>query len=284
MNERPDYTPEQIAEFCAKHGISSPPDTYLPSQQFQVTSGAVRVTDPCYDRQVWCSGQLENVRNGTWHVTALHRMCSFDWDWSIKWLMKNEVTEEKLQARYAKFMEAIADDKKLEMMKIFRMSDDLEFERGINNCKTSKGRVNWLFAVHEDYKADPRFQADTAFDSMMEYGVFERAEFEVGVDSGQAGIFDLSKYPDAPRDDEWEKRFYRPACEVTLGQTYPGWSAGVTVIDDKRIGCVASSGYGDGGYSCYYFNDGKNTVAIGIVFIGDHRDYADPEEDLEEAA
>jgi hypothetical protein len=33
---------------------------------FEVKSGKLVVSDPCYTRGTWCAGVLENVRNGTW--------------------------------------------------------------------------------------------------------------------------------------------------------------------------------------------------------------------------
>jgi hypothetical protein len=38
---------------------------------FEITSGAMRLTDPCYDLDVWCAGDLENVRNGKWFAEAI---------------------------------------------------------------------------------------------------------------------------------------------------------------------------------------------------------------------
>lgn len=35
-------------------------------QTFTINSGKVRITDPCYDMDTWCAGDIENVRNGKW--------------------------------------------------------------------------------------------------------------------------------------------------------------------------------------------------------------------------
>jgi hypothetical protein len=35
--------------------------------KFEITSGIMRVTDPCYDKETWCSGTLD-ARNGTWEA------------------------------------------------------------------------------------------------------------------------------------------------------------------------------------------------------------------------
>jgi hypothetical protein len=30
------------------------------------TSGVLRISDPCYDRKVWCSGIVKNCKPGKW--------------------------------------------------------------------------------------------------------------------------------------------------------------------------------------------------------------------------
>lgn len=39
---------------------------------FEVTSGALAVSDPCYTPDVWCMGYLEGVKNGIWHTDVLY--------------------------------------------------------------------------------------------------------------------------------------------------------------------------------------------------------------------
>ena len=38
---------------------------------FEVVSGKLAVSDPCYDTDVWCRGELENCKLGNWVATAL---------------------------------------------------------------------------------------------------------------------------------------------------------------------------------------------------------------------
>jgi len=86
---------------------------------------------------------------------------------------------------------------------------------------------------------------------------------EVGVDSGQAGVFDLAVYPQdgSTGEHDDENSFYGQCCKVTLDKTQ-GRAGKV------NGGFVASSGYGDGGYDAYaIYDDRNNAVAIKIVFI-----------------
>lgn len=102
-------------------------------------------------------------------------------------------------------------------------------------------------------------------------GFNEELDFEVGVDSGQAGIFNLDYYKEKQPDNEWEKddSWYRRVCDITCSDEDCG------TIDNE--GVVSSSGYGDGGYVCYAaYNEDNEIVGLRIDFIPD---YDDDEED-----
>jgi hypothetical protein len=43
----------------------------MTAQTFEVTSGAVRATDPCYGMDTWCAGTITDVVNGTWEVEVV---------------------------------------------------------------------------------------------------------------------------------------------------------------------------------------------------------------------
>lgn len=110
-------------------------------------------------------------------------------------------------------------------------------------------RVALIEVVHEDY--------DGVFCMDME-------NFEVGVDSGQAGIFDYdyyAKYHDScdvrPHvDDDW----YDRVGDITLSEESAG------SIDN--LGFVSSSGFGDGGYTCWTErNKDGYIIAIRVEFI-----------------
>ena len=36
---------------------------------FEVASGIIVVSDPCYDMDTWCRGNIDNVKNGKWTAT-----------------------------------------------------------------------------------------------------------------------------------------------------------------------------------------------------------------------
>jgi len=96
----------------------------------------------------------------------------------------------------------------------------------------------------------------------------------IGVDGGQAGIFDLAHFSDqkiVPADVKWtqgkpgpiipENLWYSLCCEVTLGRAEGG------VIP---FGAVSTSGMGDGGYEYFVARDDKGIIiGVWILFVDD---------------
>lgn len=82
----------------------------------------------------------------------------------------------------------------------------------------------------------------------------------VSVDSGQAGVFDLSAYN---RDRDV---FYDACCKATLSASSSGFISN---------GFVSSSGYGDGAYDCVIYTKDEKAVAVEITFIVSETDDED---------
>jgi hypothetical protein len=152
---------------------------------FEIQSGMIRVSDPCYEKYTWCAGTIEKVKNGNWEA-------------------------------YVKY---------------------------------NKNRVSELIAIYDDISKD-----------VLKKSNWLEEDVEIGVDSGQCGIFDLKFYPDT-EDEE----FYEECCNLTNNM------AGV--LD---FGAVSRTGWGDGSYVCYTLND-KEVVGVKVVFIDEYEtdDYSD---------
>lgn len=115
-------------------------------------------------------------------------------------------------------------------------------------------RVCAISVAHVDYEYE-------------ELNADEVMPFDVGVDSGQAGIFDF-KYYTKHHEPFLDKKWYNDVCDLTLSIQQAG------IIDDK--GFVSSSGYGDGGYSCAVRrNDDGYIIGIVILFIDVDNDEED---------
>ena len=115
-------------------------------------------------------------------------------------------------------------------------------------------RVALLRAMHEDCR-----------DIMP----LDPVGFEVGVDSGQAGVFDKSLFKRAsavPEDFKHhtgaicpDEPWYSYICDHTLRE-----GVGAAVVNG---GVVSSSGFGDGGYVCLVAKQDGDVVALEIRFI-----------------
>lgn len=170
-------------------------------------SDKVRVSDPCYDNDVWCKTMLTDVLPGEYEVTV-----------------------------------------------------DRHDDESWGN------RISQLQVVHKDYKHK---------------NLVWNEHSEIGVDSGQAGVFCESTYRNDTVDIKTpESRFsltlndqpgdawYEKMCKFTLsGQ---GWGS-------YETGVVTSSGYGDGGYPLEVVEEDGKIVGMRITYI-----FPDDEEEEDE--
>lgn len=178
---------------------------------FEIESGKVRVSDPCYDIDTWCATTLENVKKG-------------------KWLAQAEMIDEGLWGK----------------------------------------RVSILRCFHESLT-----------NGMINEIEREIISEKIGVDSGQAGIFDIEhfkkdsdtvgfkkqyKEESIRKDEPW----YSMCCDVTLSR-----NAGVV-----PFGVVSSSGFGDGSYVCEVGRKDKDDE-ISLIEIDFGLNKEDEEEDGE---
>ena len=118
-------------------------------------------------------------------------------------------------------------------------------------------RCHYLGAVHTDYANQDL--------SWREY------PGEVGVDSGQAGIFSIENY----RNDEIAESITTPDSKFSIGRDGDGdaWYEKMcqfTLSDNQwgsyDTGVVSSSGIGDGGYRCLVAKKKGKIVGICIDF------------------
>lgn len=180
-------------------------------------SDKVRVSDPCYDDDVWCKSMLTGVLPGKYSVEVEH---SDEGDWG--------------------------------------------------------NRVASLTVVHEDFNHLTNWEDHD----------------EIGVDSGQAGIFcessyrndDVAKFIVTP-EGQWNGHlipnendgdlFYDKMCAFTINGE-GGWGSYDT-------GVVTSSGYGDGGYPLEVLRESNGyIVGMKITYISPEDEEWDDEDDEEE--
>ena len=189
----------------------------------------VMVSDPCYGLGTWCQGVVENVHPGT----------------------------------YDCFVEYVNDG-----------------NWGL--------RVSAIEVRHAYYDGPRDFYPE---------------DFEVGVDSGQAGIFDYEYYvkfhSNSKESDHVDYDWYDRVGDKTFTRTKNPkyekfeWNLEAPVEDELKrydayegsekywlylekfdantidnLGFVSSSGYGDGGYTCWTArNDDEEVIAIRVEFI-----------------
>jgi len=127
-------------------------------------------------------------------------------------------------------------------------------------------RVVEIVAIHSDYD-------EATYQELS----WNESNIEVGVDSGQAGIFDNKFYdPPGPGHSPIKNpdSFYAKCCEKTGSKQQAG------VLPH---GAVSSSGFGDGGYKAYEMTEYGKVYAVKIEFICcDEMDEEDGEDEGED--
>lgn len=112
-------------------------------------------------------------------------------------------------------------------------------------------RVAELIAHHDDYPLN-----------RMQFK--EKTDIDVGVDSGQAGIYCDTEFRGG-EDDYGDGGWYDTCCKLTLDTSH---HAGVL-----PGGVVSSSGYGDGGYDAFVERNEENQIiGIKLVFIPEYEE------------
>lgn len=232
----------QIDAFVAEHNLTIPPPAKINLGAFMCTSGELRVTDPCYSSDVWCAGTLKNVKEGMWVASTREQVDWLDWQGTARFGLQ-EI------GMYEGASFSVIEMKRTNLATAMR---------------NMRGRVYYLYVVHVDHVTESRFAADNIFDTLFKNG--STVDFDVGVDSGQAGFFDANDYPEDGGEDE---AFYETCCRQTLDH-----NAGIVERFGRNMGAVSSTGWGDGSYDCHYVTDDQGQViAAGILYI------VDPEEE-----
>lgn len=234
---------------------------------FEVKSGALRVTDPCYSMETWCAGTTENVMNGQWLAQIQYYrepMESYSLDRFNKQIAELENPEQT--PRHKALIESLGKLEEgetqseakalLDRMTKFHFESELrDFARSWGNPDDWTGRVAYLHIRHESVRDEP----------IDPFAFVKNEELHVGVDSGQAGFFDLDAFKlvaaEKDHNDTPEhEAFYEECGEQTLGSSNWGVVQG--------MGAVSSSGYGDGGYTlCERRNAEGLLIEARIVYL-----------------
>lgn len=238
---------------------------YLTStpQTFEVKSGALKVTDPCYKGSVWCTGELPKVKVGTWKAIVGY---TTDW-YTMRWYLREygHATEK---------IDRIRDSTSQDTKDFIKESEE---ERDRNFLKSVKGRVAVLVIAHDSEKLPNMVDMQGLLDGEGKASKFVDSEIHVGVDSGQAGFFDLSRHAEVVDSVEKEsfERFYSRIADNSLG---PDGFGVATDDEGAPFGAVSLSGWGDGGYNCYIRrNQDGELVEAYILYLYNSKDKEEQE-------
>ena len=223
---------------------------------FAVSSGALRVTDPCYDMETWCAGTLDNVKNGIWQAHVGYRKPPEEQQWMLDSLKESE--ERIAKARAA--VEGL-DTETAKTRRIIADMDEQDLAKRRADYEAHIGRVAYLHICHENTQS--HFDHEAEFDS-----TWAESDIHVGVDSGQAGFFDYALFDQMCGSEAVKDKFYDEVCALTC-DTQGQWGV-------HPVGCVSSTGWGDGSYDCLVRRDeeGRAIEAI-IIYMAEYEEEDD---------
>jgi hypothetical protein len=203
---------------------------------FTITSTKLRVTDPCYEKDVWCSGVLENVLPGQWVADKVVASDSQTGGWG------DRISE--LQISHIDY-HGVVD-----------VNEPAAFTVGVDS-----GQAGFFDELM--YPEGP----------VGEYGDLETFYGKVCQGTqGNSYMWEERLYDESTVErlidatDQANQQIVDDLKNITVtksGYDYLG-------IANVGFGVATHSGFGDGGYSCYVGrNDQGQIVAARIVFIGD---------------
>lgn len=189
------------------------------NELFLVSSGKVIVTDPCYDKDIWCNEVLENVAKGWWNANVV-------------------------QAKIGKMGHRICE---------------IEAELVERYPSSTAGKDSAI--IHEQ----------KIIGNIQDSEDWEEISTSIGVDSGQAGFFDIEYFKDEDIVTKELKEEIKQLGFIESNDQWYGMSC-IKTLSTARwgiipFGAVASSGYGDGSYKLYIKRFLDEIIAMKIVFI-----------------
>lgn len=211
---------------------------------FEVVSGKLRISDPCYDKETWCAGAVSNAAKGTWNAYSSRRKINDNWEQRRHLIATHisysgeEFVKSKIHAGMDAGMAGIFDDK---FYKVDYTADYLQVGRIESDENTRK----WSHA--HDAKVYGELAEKHKNDELG--SVYA----QMAKTAKEADKFNYPKRAAEPTRD-----WYKICCDVSLS------NCGAGVI---RNGCLSSSGYGDGGADVYVAeNDKGQVVGVKLVF------------------
>lgn len=218
--------------------------------KFEIESGVIRVSDPCYDKDTWCSGTI-NGKKGTWNAFVT-------------------LSDEDAWGERVSELSALHSDYGV-LDGVWELT---EIDGGVDS-----GQMG-IF--------DDKYYQDESIvtDELLEYNseMYMPGSDFLGI-KDRIIVSKSESFLSKKRMEQDNEKWYSMCCGKTLGVlTEPGEYE----KDDMMIksyqggivpyGCVSRSGYGDGGYPVYVMKVNDEVVGIKVVFISDEESETENEE------
>jgi len=220
---------------------------------FKQESTVFRISDPCYDKDTWCAGTVDDVLPGTWTAYGSRRKIDDSWFQRRQLIALHssyngeEFKQTKIDGGMDAGMAGIFDDKYYKV----DYSED------------------YLQVGHKEYydrQDASSIPSDEHFYRSLIKSVKEilgsvqdkdnKKQLEENIEAWEKKI-ELLKQGEDPNPPKPTRDWYEVCCDKSLSI----YGAGVI-----RNGCVSGSGYGDGGYTTLVAKNSKGKV-VGVKLV-----------------
>lgn len=211
-------------------------------ENFEITSGRIRVTDPCYTKDTWCSGVLENCLTGNWKASKLVYGNELTGGWG------NRIAE--LQIWHEDYLGGEC------------------YENSGIDVGVDSGQAGFFDdALYPDGETGEYGDLNTFYGKVCDGTAGEAKIYEEPLynDETISKIEEIYKSDGKFSDENISKLIENMKTAMVKRERHEYLG-----IANVGFGVASSSGYGDGGYDCFIRRDHEGRiVAAKIVFIGD---------------
>lgn len=266
---------------------------------FEIESGNVRVSDPCYNKDTWCNGLLNNVSVGRWKsyvyvveddifniserssvlISHLESVNSDNLHWEKTDIhvgvdsgqagiyddkyFKDDKSVIKSSTMYNYSMPVLSDNYFNDLDKV--MSHDFGISINKRLAESAKIKLKEGKISKDEYDKEMEIISES---------LKERTEY-IKENLYMYNIIEIDwsdKGNNKPKKDG--DRWYDVNCANTLGVYNQPGKYHKDDINERLggvipFGVVSQSGYGDGGYPCHVAKENGKIVGIKITFIDD---------------
>lgn len=233
--------------------------------EFNLKSGTVRISDPCYEKDTWCAGTVDSVKTGKW-LSSIVKYDDSETDWGDR-VGELHAYHESKETKEEPEWEELGIDVGVDSGQAGIFDEDFygtDLEEPVEMRGNLEYNLNGIIYREQskvDYLQNLREKSiELEFRDKLKIPSSLDTEFLLIELKAKKHIEDLRKQMKL-EPVESKTDFYEVCCDKTLGSAMAG---------AMPYGVVSRSGFGDGSYAAYACRNKENKIiGLKIVFISE---------------